>query len=75
MSRQVDASTFPYSPFTETGLAIQINDRASALTYAIGAGRAMDPTVVAEAGRVYAMCRAHTDRILAILHTGSGVAA
>lgn len=62
-----DTSTLPFSPLTESGLAIQINDRASMLTYAVGAGRALDSNVVAEARRVYDMCVAHSDRIVAIL--------
>lgn len=63
-------SAVPYSPLTEAGLAIQINQRASFLTYATNTGRALDPEVVAEAKRVYDMCRAHTDRVLSILRGG-----
>lgn len=65
------SAQLPFSPLTETGLAIQINDRASHLTYAVANGRSTDPGIVAEAQRVYEMCRAHTDRILAILGIGT----
>lgn len=70
-STETATSVFPFSPLTETGLAIQINDRASFLTYQVGAGQALNPAVVAEAKRVYEMCVAHTNRELAILRSVS----
>lgn len=70
-SIRADAPQLPFSPLTETGLAIQVAERASFLTYQTGAGQALNPAVVAEARRVYDMCRAHTDRVLAILRSAA----
>lgn len=61
----------PFSPLTLPGLSIQINDHASHVTHAVNAHRGTDPAIVAEAGLVYDMCRARTDRVIALIREGA----
>lgn len=71
MTAPAPRSALPFSPLTDAGLSIIINDRASRVTYAVVSHRATDPAVVAEARLVYDMCRARTDRILADIRQGA----
>lgn len=60
-----DTSALPFSPLTDTGLEVQCNDRAAQLSYDAAAG--WSPALAVEARRVYEMCKAHSNRVVAIL--------
>lgn len=67
-------SAFPFAPLTLDGLGILIEQHASRVTYAVASHRATDPVVVAEAGLVFDMCRARTNRVLGLVREIRGAA-
>lgn len=65
-STTADTSPLPFSPLTLSGLGIQIEEHASVVTHAITQGRQLDAHVRAEASVVLDLCRARTNRVLAL---------
>ena len=64
-------SPLPFSPLTDTGLAIQIEELSSVWVHLVNQGRYFDPRLSTEARLVADMCRAHTDRIVAQIRQGA----
>jgi hypothetical protein len=63
--------TLPFSPVTPVGLSILIEQHASVVTHATAQHRHLEPRVRAEAALVLDLCRARTDRMLAIVCRGA----